>query len=287
MSLNGALIKESLKSVNTNTQYGGIGNFPIALKRGELENLLPTSSAGFCDSVTATETSLVNGFSGGQTLKMTTVGKNLQISSSSIEDAGADTDGVNRINLRYLRSDGTLQSKVLQLTGRTPISITGASDIVAVGIFIAITFGSGAPTDGSASNVGDIWISKVGDTVTDGVPQGDLYGLIRAGHNTTQNGVLLCATGTRLRLKLLQPLSAINGNDTAEIIFNSMSIPLNLVFRTRFPISVGTNPNVDFSLQLDLTGACVFWVNAIRTNGTTLAIGINVNAILDSGGTAT
>ena len=285
MSLTGATIKESLKNIDINTDLNGMGDFPLALKRSQIENgnVVPTSATGFNGAVAGNETGLVNGLLDGEVLKMTSTGKNLMISSTSVEDAGADTDGANRVNLRYLHTDGTIKSKVVQLTGQTPVSITGAADMVAVGIFIVITFGSGAATDGSATNLGNIYISLNGDTYTGGKPDTDIYGLIVTGKNTTQSSVILCPVGSRLRLNKLQMMSGINGNDEATIFFKSMSIPLNLIFTNTYPLSVGSTPDIDLSLQLDLNGACIFWANAIRIAGNgALAIGVNINAVLDS-----
>jgi len=264
----------------------------LALKRSEVENgdVLPTSATGFSDTITSNETSLVAGFLAGETLTVNGDSKNLQISSTSTEDNSAGT-GARFCNIRFLKDDGTLGSATVSLNGQTPVSITGSADLIAIGIFIVVTFGSGAPTDGTASNIGKLYVGLSGDTYTAGKPDTGLFGCVDVGRNTGQSGVLLCGSTTRLRLNRLQGMSAINGNDTAEIIFNSFAVgigPNGVIFKNKYPLSVGSVIDLDLTLQLDLNGPCVFWVNADRTSGNgAVSIGCNVNAVLDSKGTST
>lgn len=285
MSLSGATTKESLKNIDSNTKTNGIGDFPIGLVRGELKDLTPASVFGFCNDLdNGQETSLVSGFSSGELLTMTTTAKNLAISSTSTDDAGAGGTGANLVSVQLLKSDGTVVSVFVTLNGQTQVSITGSADIVAVGDIIVVTFGSGAPTDATAINIGDIWVSLLSDTVTAGKPDNDLFGLAPLGTNASQSSVLLCATNQKLHFKELTLLSAINGNDTAVVMLKLLSIAGNVIFTFSFPISVGSAPVLDLSHIQGVPGGCVNWINATSTNGLNLSIGSSVSAVLDSSG---
>lgn len=257
-------------------------DYPLSIKRNLFTNLTTVSSLGFCDDIQGVETSVASGLSSGEQMTMTSTAKNLAISSTSIEDSPTGT-GASVVNVRYLDSSGNLKQKIVILNGQTQVSITSAADIVAIGIFVVVGHGSGSPTDGSATNVGDLWIGLNGDTLTGGKPDGDFYGTINAGSNTTQNAVLLCGANQRLRIKRLQAYSSLNGNDTAQLLFKSLSVPLNQTFTNKFSFSVGTALDIDLTYQLDLTGPCVFWTNAIRIDGSgAVSVSVNINALLDS-----
>ncbi len=259
-------------------------SFSINLRRGNVTNLIPKALLGFNNDIEAVETSIIDGFSSGETITMTSTSKDLSISSTSTEDNFSGTGGFLVI-IGLLNGDRRRISKILQLNGQTQVSITGAADIITVQSIAVIGLGTGAPTDASGENIGDLWIGLTGDTLTGGKPDNDLYGCCAAGKNASAMAIQICGSTELLRSNSLTILSSLNGNDTGEILFYSMSLSGNITYKVNFPISVGTAPDIDISNLPQGSEGCIVWTNAIRTNGNnSISITAILNAFLDSSG---
>lgn len=106
----------------------------------------------------------------------------VQVSSSSAQDEAAGT-GAKTLVVVGIDGNGSELEQSVTLTGQAPVELP--VQISHINRMFVTEAGSGAPI--IASNVGDIYASRVGTTMAAGVPTvaGDIYAKVRVGKGRT------------------------------------------------------------------------------------------------------
>jgi hypothetical protein len=189
------------------------------------------------NSITTTERTFGNPAGSGQDIytRLTgTTGSALQISSTSASDTGAGTGTQTiYIDALYISNSGNTWTEVstfstpTTLTGQTAVQIGTRADFYRINKIWTLTAGS------NGNNVGDLYISPLGTSLTAGVPDSDILQAMIAGFGVSSGGYFSVASDRQFQFTFgnywLDPAKPIIIHETFHQDFNGSGNTADMV----------------------------------------------------------
>ncbi len=180
-----------------------------------------------------------------------TSGSGLQISSTSTNDVSAGTGAITiYINGFFISGNNwfnrSTYSTPTTLTGQTAVQIGTDTDWYRINKIWVLTAGS------NETNVGDLYISPIGQSLTNGVPDGNILCSVLAGFSNSTGGYFSIGTDRRFNYTKgnfwLDPTKSIRVH---EIVYQDLNGSANTADMVKY--EVGQYPSITGSF--DYSGA--------------------------------